>query len=193
MKRLMMAVLTVLCGASAARADTYQIDPMHTTIEFKVKHMMVSWVHGKFDTFTGSFDYDPKDTSVWRASATISAGSIDTGVEPRDNHLRSDAFLNAVKYPVITFVTTGVDKAKDGTLQLRGNLTIRDVTQPVVLALEEGGQVKGMKGETRAGFSATTKIDRTAFGAKWNAALENGGVVVGDDVYITLEVEGVKK
>jgi len=176
-----------------AFADTYTIDPAHSSVGFKVQHLMVSKVYGKFDKFAGTFDYDPKNTKIWKASATIEAASINTGIEKRDAHLRGADFLDADKFPTLEFRSTGVLGAKGGSKKLKGDLTIHGVTKPVTLDLEVGGVAKDPWGGTRAGFTATGKINRKDFGLTWNKALETGGVLVGEEVYITIEVEGVLK
>jgi polyisoprenoid-binding protein YceI len=190
--RLRGLVAFAVLLAMPAAAENYQIDPLHTDVGFSVSHMVVSHVRGGFDKFKGSFVYDPKgDPKDWSASAEIDAASIDTKVGPRDEHLRSNAFLDAGKCPKITFVGKGVTDYKDGMGKLKGDLTIRCTTKPVVLDVEFGGVQKDPQGKTHAGFTAKTTIDRNDFGVSWNKTLETGGLLVGDKVDIQIDVEGV--
>ena len=185
--------------ALPASAATYAIDADHSSVTFKIRHLF-SNVTGTFDKFEGTIDYEPDKPETWKAQATIQADSIDTRVEQRDKHLRSKDFFEVEKYPTLTFTSTKVTfnnaRAVDATAQraeLEGNLTIHGVTKPVVLDLVIHGVGKDPWGNTRAGFTATTKIDRKDFGLIWNKAVETGGVLVGDEVEITLEVEGLSK
>jgi polyisoprenoid-binding protein YceI len=177
-----------------ARAG-WEFDTAHTEIRFKVKHLMVSSVNGSFGRFTGTVDYDEKDVTKSKVDVSIDASSISTGIEKRDTHLKSADFLDAEKFPTLAFRSTKVAKGPRGTLKVYGELTIRGVTKPVVLDVT--GPTKAannpMDGTTHVGATATTRIDRKAFGLKWNAALETGGVMVGDDVDITLEIDLVKR
>ncbi|MDE2292363.1 MAG: YceI family protein [Elusimicrobia bacterium] len=191
MKTLVLTLSAALLAALPAAAKTFQIDPMHSSANFKVRHMMVSYVHGKFGKLSGSFDFDGKNPKAWTAEATIDATSIDTGVGMRDKHLRSSDFFDAEKYPTITFKSTGVTHWKDGEGKLLGKLTIRGVTKDVVLDLSLDGTTVDGRGNEHAGFTATTKINRQDFGVSWNKSLDHGGVMVGDEVAITIEVEGV--
>jgi len=154
---------------------------------------MVSYVRGDFEKISGRIVYDEKDISRSSADITIEAASISTRVAKRDDHLRSPDFLDAAKYPVITFKSKRVEKAGDGRLKMTGDLTIRGVTREVVLDVQgPAPPIKDLEGKTRVGGSATTKIDRKDFGLTWNKAIESGGVVVGDEVEITIDVEVVK-
>lgn len=197
MKKMLkvLSVLTFLAAfAAPAQAAIYEIDPVHSGISFKVKHLMVTYVPGKFDRFSGWFEYDPKNMKVWRASATIEAASINTSIERRDNHLRSPDFFDAEGHPTLEFRSKEVVKEKDGSLKLKGDLTLRGVTKPVVLNLEEGGTVVHPQDKKmRAGFTATGKINRTDFGVKYNQLLEAGGMTIGEEVFITIEIQGKEK
>jgi polyisoprenoid-binding protein YceI len=190
----MLLLVSGLLGAAlpAAAAD-FQLDPAHSSIQFQVRHLGISKVRGEFGDFDASFSYDPQDPASWRAEATIQANSIDTKNEKRDNHLRSPDFLNAAEYPAITFKSTGVEMTGENQGRLMGDLTIRGVTRPVVLDLEMSGTIVDPWGNTRAGFSASGTIDRQEFGLTWNKALETGGVLVGNDVGIAIEIEGVQQ
>jgi polyisoprenoid-binding protein YceI len=171
------------------RSGTWQIDPTHTEVSFSVRHMMVSKVRGYFTDFSGTIVIadEPADSSV---TATIAMNSIDTRNEQRDNHIRSADFFDVVNHPTWTFASTGVH-ADDGDLFLDGELTIKGVTRPVTLSLEVEGFGPDAFGGTRAGFSATTTINRNDFGVDIAMPLDGGGVVVGDKVTITLEIEAV--
>jgi polyisoprenoid-binding protein YceI len=171
----------------------WQIDPAHSTVQFSVRHMMVSKVRGRFERFTGTVDADETHVPNSRVDVQIEAASINTGDAQRDAHLRSPDFLNAEAYPYITFVSTDIqhDGAENGTIA--GNLTIRDVTRPVVLKVEYAGQGRNPWGATVAGFSATTKINRKDFGLEWNVALETGGFLVGDEITVEIELELTKQ
>ena len=188
------AIITagLLSGSPAAWATTYKIDPNHSTVSFKVRHL-VSNVRGMFNQFDGSFTYVPDHPEQWKAAATIQAASIDTRVEKRDNHLRSKDFFDAATYPTITFTSTEVTDATPTSGKLHGLLMIHGVEKPVVLDLDIHGEGKDPWGNMRSGFTATTRIDRKDFGLTWNKAVETGQLLVGDEVDITLEVEGVVK
>lgn len=178
---------------AAVPAGTWELDTAHTGVHFKVRHLMVSYVRGDFEKISGRIVYDEKDISRSSADITIEAASINTRVAKRDDHLRSPDFLDAAKYPVITFKSKRVEKAGDGRLKMTGDLTIRGVTREVVLDVQgPAPPIKDLEGKTRVGGSATTKIDRKDFGLTWNKAIESGGVVVGDEVEITIDVEVVK-
>ena len=184
--------LSLAVAASPAWATTYAIDPDHTTVSFKVRHLF-SNVQGTFDEFDGTFDYVPGEPKAWKAQATIQAASINTRVAQRDTHLRSNDFFEVETYPTITFTSTGVTDATATSANLHGVLTMRGVEQPVVLALEMHGEGKDPWGNVRSGFTATTRINRKEFGLTWNKTLETGQVLVGEEVEITLEVEGLAK
>jgi polyisoprenoid-binding protein YceI len=183
----------LLVLAATAGAATYEIDKAHSSVTFTIRHMTVNNVHGQFGDFTSTFNYDPADMKQWSCEATIQAASINTGTERRDNHLRSADFFDVANFPTITFKSTGITKEADGSYQLAGDLTMHGVTKPVVLALEVNGEVKDQRGSVHAGFSASGKLNRKDFGLVWNRALETGGFLVGDDVAIQIDVEGIAK
>lgn len=172
--------------------STWKIDAAHSEVQFKVKHMVISTVTGHFKTFDAGLESDKDDFSDARIQFTIDTGSIDTGNEQRDNHLRSDDFFNAEKYPQMKFVSTSFTPNGDGEYTLKGNLTIRDVTKEVSLEVEYGGTITDPWGATRAGFEVSGKINRQEFGLKWSAVTEAGGLVVSDDVKLHINVEFVK-
>lgn len=172
---------------------TWTIDPVHSAAEFKVKHMMISNVKGRFTNLSGSVTLDETDLSRSRVEAAIDAGSIDTRDAQRDAHLRSADFLDAENFPTLSLTSNRVNVLRDGELSVEGDLTIRGVTRKVVFEVEgPTPPTKDPWGNTRVGLSATTKISRKDFGLTWNATLETGGLLVGDEVTVTLDVELVK-
>jgi polyisoprenoid-binding protein YceI len=168
----------------------WQIDPTHSSAEFAVRHMMVSTVRGGFRNITGTIDFDPDNVEAASVEAVIQVAEMtSTGVADRDNHLKSADFLDAKKYPTITFKSTRVKKTGKDSARIYGDLTIRDVTREVALDVTALGQAISPYGPTIAGFEASTKIDREAFGLTWNVALESGGVLVGKELKISLDIE----
>ncbi|MGB2897743.1 MAG: YceI family protein [Candidatus Acidiferrum sp.] len=179
---------------AAAANSNWQIDPAHSSAQFSVRHMAISTVRGAFSKVTGSVVFDDKDISKSTVEVTIDANSVDTRVPDRDNDLRSEKFFDVAHYPSITFKSKRVEQVAPGKLKVTGDLTIRGTTKEVVLDVEgPTAPVKDPWGNTRNAATATTKINRQDFGVKWNATLDNGGVVVGDDVSIIIDVELVKK
>ena len=187
--RMLVLAGLFLFGTSASAA-TYKIDPDHTTVGFKIRHLL-SNVQGRFNHFDGTFDYDPEKPDTWKTTATIQAASIDTNVAPRDKHLRSADFFDVEKFPTLTFTSTGVTEVTATGAKLSGLLTLHGIEKPVVLDLEIHGVAKDPWGNVKAGFTATMKINRKDFGLTWNQALETGQFLVGDEANITLEVEGI--
>jgi polyisoprenoid-binding protein YceI len=185
------AALIILAMSSMAFADHYEIDPDHSQVNFKIRHL-VTKVQGKFQKFQGNFDYNPKDSKANKAVVAIQTASINTGVTKRDEHLRSPDFFDAKKFPEIKFESTSADLSSS-TGKISGNLTMHGVTKPVTFDVEVGGQAKDPWGNQRAGFTATTKVNRKDFGLNWNKTLESGGLLVGDDVEIEMNVEGIAK
>lgn len=172
--------------------ETWGFDIAHSSVNFWVRHLMVSKVHGRFTKWSGSFEFDEANPAASHVDVQIDAASIDTKEPQRDGHLRSPDFLAVEKHPNITFHSTGVESSSGEGYRLKGDLTIRGVTKPVLLEVEYAGRVKDPWGGERAGFTAKTSINRKDFGLSWNQALEAGGVVVGDKVEISIEVEAVK-
>jgi len=191
--RRMTLVLLAALAAPAFAQSSWEIDPAHSNVQFGVRHMMISTVHGKFTKFTATATGDEKDAAHAGVQASIDAASIDTGDEKRDAHLKTADFFDAEKFPTITFKSTKVEAAGDRRYKLHGDLTMHGVTKPVVLDVEATSEVKGMRGETRAGARATTKVNRKDFGISWSKSMDGGGVVVGDEVEVTIDVEAVKK
>jgi polyisoprenoid-binding protein YceI len=171
----------------------WHIDAVHSEIQFSVKHMMITTVRGRFTRFTGTIEADEQHPAAARVAVQIEAASLDTGNEQRDTHLRSPDFFNVEQYPQMTFRSTRVEPRGDNEGRLYGELTIRDVTKPVVLDVEYAGMAKSPWGTTSAGFSAQTKINRKDWGLNWNVALETGGWLVSDEIKISIEVELVKQ
>jgi polyisoprenoid-binding protein YceI len=171
---------------------TWQIDPAHTEVGFAVKHMMIATVKGRFADVSGTITLDDDDATRSSVAVAISAASIDTRQEQRDQHLRSADFFDVEHYPELTFKSRRVEALENGRLRITGDLTIRGTTREVVLEATEEGRGQDPWGKERVGFSATTTIDRRDFGLTWNNALETGGVLVGNDVRISLDVEAVK-
>ena len=194
-RRMILAVAALsLVAPGLLHAAPWEFDPEHTGVQFKVRHLMVSSVRGEFEKITGKIVYDETDVTKSTADITIDAASINTRVAKRDEHLRSPDFLDVAKYPKIAFKSKRVEKTGNGTLKMTGDLTIRGVTKEVVLTVEgPAPAIKDPWGNQRVGGQATTKINRKDFGLNWNAALETGGVVVGDEVEITIDVEIYKK
>jgi len=171
----------------------WNIDPVHSVAEFKVKHMMISNVKGQFTGVSGVLSLDEENIGNSRIEATIDAASINTREAQRDAHLKSSDFFDVEKFPTLSFKSTRVERKADDELAVSGDLTIHGVTKKVVFAVEgPTAPAKDPWGNTRVGLSATTKINRKDYGLTWNAALETGGILVGDEVTITLDVQFVK-
>ncbi len=173
-------------------ATTWNFDLSHSSVNFHVRHLMVSKVHGRFSKWGGSLAIDDADITKSHVEVTIETASVDTKDEKRDGHLRSPDFFDSEKHPTMTFTSTKVERVSDSELSVTGDLTIAGVTKSVKLAVENGGIAKDPWGGTRTGFSAKTSINRKDYGLHWNAALETGGVLVGEKVEITLEIEAIK-
>lgn len=171
----------------------WKLDPTHTAAEFSARHMMITTVRGGFKNVTGTLVYDPQNPAASSVEAVIETSQMtSTGLDQRDDHLKSPDFLDVANYPTITFKSTKVEPNADGThARVTGDLTIRDVTRSVVLDVEFLGQANSPFGDTRSGFHGTTKINREDFGLTWNMALETGGWLVGKDITINLDVEAI--
>ena len=170
----------------------WAIDPSHSKVAFKVKHLMISNVLGNFKEFEGQVSSNENDFSSAVINFSLNAASIDTEIADRDAHLKSADFFDAEKYPKITFAGTGMKDLGDEMYELTGELTIKEVTKSVTLSVEFGGIMSDPWGNVKAGFSINGKINRKDFGLNWNAALEAGGVLVGEEVKISADVELVK-
>lgn len=178
--------------AASAQVSQWTIDPAHSAAEFSIRHMGISNVHGHFGGVAGEITLDPADLSKASVKATIDVTTVDTGVAPRDTHLKSPDFFDTAKYPTMTFVSKSVSKTADG-YAVNGDLTMHGVTHPVVLALDPIGKEQVMGDKVRRGFDATTTIHRQDFGLNWNGTMKSGDSMLGDDVKVTLEVEATKK
>ena len=176
-----------------ATLTKWSIDPMHSEVQFKVKHLVISTVSGFFKSFEGTVEAENDDFENANITFSIDINSIDTNQTQRDEHLKSPEFFDATKYPQITFKSTSFKKQDDDEYELKGNLTIKDQTRPVTLKVEFGGSAADFYGNTKAGFEITGKINRKEFGLKWSAVTEAGGLVVADDVKLHLNVEMVKQ
>ena len=176
---------------TASQELAYSIDSAHASASFAVRHLMVSKVRGHFSRVTGAITMPGKGLIPLAIEAEIEAASIDTREPQRDAHLRSEDFLHAEKFPKLTFVSTSIESRDDSRFDVHGELTIRGTSRPVTLEAETQGRGKDPYGNDRVGFEARTKINRKNFGLTWNQLLETGGVTVGDEVEITLDVEAV--
>ena len=173
------------------KTTKWSIDPVHSEITFKVKHLMISNIKGEFKTFQA--DIDGEDFTKSIISANIDASSISTNNNDRDTHLKSPDFFEVEKYPEITFVSTSIKKVDDDEFKLVGNLTIKGTTKEITLDTEFGGFMKDPYGNEKAGFSINSKLNRKDFGLNWNAALEAGGVMVANEIKIYAEVQFIKQ
>jgi polyisoprenoid-binding protein YceI len=196
MKRIIASISTIIALAlpGFAFASTWSIDPEHSNVGFKVRHLMVSNVKGSFDKHTGTVEINDKDITKSKVEVSIDTNSINTNVQKRDEHLRSADFFDVAKFPTITFVSKKVAKAGKDKLKVTGDLTLHGVTKEVVLDVEgPSKESKDPWGNIRKGATASTKINRKDFGLVWNKALETGGVAVGEEITITLEIEMIRK
>ncbi len=179
---------------ASAATTTWKIDPAHTAAQFAVKHMMISTVRGEFKGVTGTVIWDEQDATKSSVEVTIDTKTVNTGEEKRDQDLRSANFFEVDKFPTMTFKSKKVEPAGAGKLKITGDLTMHGVTKEVVLDVDgPSGAIKDPWGNTRAAASATAKLNRQDFGVKWNANMDGGGVVVGDTVNITIDMEMVKQ
>jgi polyisoprenoid-binding protein YceI len=182
----------LILSMGLANAAIYDVDASHTNVGFTVKHMMITNVNGNFATYDANIDFDPATKTFKTFSAIVETNSINTGIEKRDDHLRSEDFFASEKFPKMTFEMTSY-KADGDDGEMKGNLTIRGITKPVTLKVEDIGTIKDFKNQNRVGFSLKGKINRMDYDLKWNKALELGGVAVAEEVKITVEVEAVEK
>lgn len=178
-----------MSAAEQSTVTVWQLDPAHTQVEFSTKHMMFTTVKGHFGGIKGTIRLDEQDITRSSVDVEIDAGTLDTKVEQRDAHLRSQDFLYVEQHPKITFTSTRVERAGDDQLKVTGDLTVRGVTRPVVLDATINGRGKTPYGATVAGFEAHGSINRKDFGLNWNVALEAGGFLVGDTIKINVEAE----
>jgi polyisoprenoid-binding protein YceI len=192
--RTLIVLVVVIAAPLAASADTWQIDPVHTTVGFSVRHMTISTVRGQFNKVAGTITANDNDPATAVIEATIDTASIDTHSPDRDSDLKSANFLDVAKYPTMTFKSKKIEAAGPGKYNVVGDLTLHGVTKEVTLAVEAtGAPIKDPWGNTRAGAFATTTISRKDFGLTWNKMIEAGGAVIGDAVSVEINVEAVKK
>ena len=183
-------VSLVAAAPSLAAPVSYDIDPVHSRVEFTIRHI-VSKVTGNFGDFKGTITYDPAAPASSSTTVEIVATSIDTNNDRRDNHLRSADFFDVAKFPALTFKSTKVVPSGEGKFKVEGTLTMHGVTKPIVLDASFLGAGPGMDGSPHAGFEASAKVERKDYGIIWNKALDQGGTLLGDDVSINLEIEAV--
>jgi len=184
----MTAVQTAPTGAKTV----WKLDPAHTLVEFAAKHLMISTVKGRIAGVEGAIVLDENEPSNSTVEVTLDAKTLDTRIEQRDQHLPSGDFLDVEKFPVIKFKSTDI-QGDEQNFKLTGDLTIRDITRPITLDVTYEGRTKDPWGGERVGFSATGKLDRRAYGLTWNVVLETGGLTVGNDIKIQLELEAIKQ
>jgi polyisoprenoid-binding protein YceI len=180
---LLVGVLGIVCGASSVRADDYALDPAHTAVTFKVSHLGLSWTHGRFKDVTGAFTLDPARTSF---NLSMKTDSIDTDNGKRDEHLKSPDFFNSKQFPDVTFKSTAVKPIKDG-YEVTGELTLHGVTKPITFSLMGGRTAEFPKGVQRTGYSAELVLKRSDYG------VDKLKEAIGDEVYVSISFEGVKK
>ena len=196
LSRLALAatLVAVLAVPSPAATATWQIDPAHTAAGFSVRHLMIATVRGQFKGVTGAVLWDDQDINNSTVDVTIDANTVDTGEPKRDADLKSANFFDVKNYPTITFKSTKIEKISAGKMKVTGNLTIHGVTKQVVLDVEgPSGAVKDPWGNTRVALNASTTVNRLDYGVKWNAKMDSGGMVVGDDVNVNIDLEMTKK
>lgn len=179
-------------AAAASHDLAFSIDPDHSSVGFRIRHL-VGRVPGRFTRFTGQFSGKLEEPNTWKTEATIDAASIDTNNAKRDEHLRTKDFLDTARCPSISFVSKGAFDAGKSQAKLRGDLTLHCVTKPVVLDLESDGTAKDPKGNLRAGVTARTRIDRKDFGIVFNKIMDAGGTLLGDDIEVTIDIEGIAR
>ncbi len=192
MKKTLIAAALVLSQLALFAQTKWTVDPVHSSAKFTVTHLVISEVEGNFRKFNGSMTTAKPDFTDAVVDFTIDVSSVNTDNDMRDKHLKSDDFFNTEKYPNMVFKSTSMKKLTGNKYALMGNLTIRDVTKPVKFDVTYGGTAKDAYGNTKAGFKATTVINRFDYGLKWNAATEAGGATVGKDVTIDLRTEFVQ-
>jgi polyisoprenoid-binding protein YceI len=176
-----------------ATATKWVLDPMHSEVQFKVKHLVISTVSGFFKSFEGELDTENDDFTDAKISFSLDINSIDTNQSQRDEHLKSAEFFDAEKYPKISFKSTSFTKTGDDEYKLVGDLTVKDITKPVTLDVEFGGSADDFYGNTKAGFEITGKINRKDFGLTWSGVTEAGSVVVGEDIKLLFNVQFAKQ
>ncbi|HKV10192.1 MAG TPA: YceI family protein [Thermoanaerobaculia bacterium] len=185
------AALATFVAIPAFAADVYNVDPSHSEVSFQVRHM-VSQVRGRFNDFKGTVNLDPANLAKSSVEFRVKAESIDTGLADRDKHLRAADFFDVEKYPEITFKSTSIKSTGKDTYAVTGDFTMRGVTKKITLPVTFLGSAKDPWGNQRAGFETSTTLNRKEYGMNWNTALDNGGVILGDDVKIAINLEAIK-
>ena len=193
MSRIAHVLVALLLTVAPAAAQSWQIDTAHSRAQFTVRHLMISDIRGDFGAVTGTVDYDGKDLTKAKVNATIDVKSISTRVDKRDEHLKTDDFLDVANHPIMTFVSTSITPKGKGTYNMAGNLTIRGTTKQVVFELTQPAGPVTTRGTTKIGASASGKINRKDFGVKYHEVLDNGGLGVADEVFIQLDVELIQR
>jgi len=184
-------ILGLLVVSASFAADEYEIDVVHSSVGFSVRHLLISNVTGNFNDFSGKLLFDEQDITKSSVEMTIQSGSINTNNADRDNHLRAGDFFNAEKFPTITFKSSKIEQV-DGQYILHGSFTMHGVTKEIAVPFEFIGKAKGPMGKQRLGFEGSTKIDRKDFGISWNKTLDEGGLAVGNEVKVQLNIEAIK-
>ncbi|HZI78156.1 MAG TPA: YceI family protein [Vicinamibacterales bacterium] len=193
MSRITHILAVLMLTVASAAAQTWQIDTAHSRAQFTVRHLVIADIRGDFGAVTGTVDYDGKDLTKAKVNATIDVKSISTRVEARDEHLKTDDFLDVANHPTMTFVSTSITPKGKGTYNMAGNLTIRGTTKPVVFELTQPAGPVTTRGATKIGASASGRINRKDFGVKYHEVLDNGGLGVADEVFIQLDVELIQR
>lgn len=192
MKKISKVIYLSILSLSLANATPYSLDDSHTQVGFSVKHLMITNVKGEFKTYNADIDFDAKTKKFNGFKADIETKSIDTGIEKRDEHLRSEDFFLSEKFPKMTFVMKSY-KSDGNKGKMSGDLTIKDVTKAVTLDVDDIATVKDFQGNNRVGFTLKGKINRMDYGLKWNKALEAGGLAVSEEVKILVEIEAIEE
>jgi polyisoprenoid-binding protein YceI len=190
-KLLSAAVLVAAVALPVRAADTYNVDPHHSEVSFQVRHLLTQ-VRGKFDDFVGTIDLDPAKMESSSVTFKVKTPSIDTGVADRDKHLRSPDFFDVEKFPEISFTSTSIKATGKDQFAVTGTFTMHGVSKEITLPVSFAGTIKDPWGNQRAGFSTETTLNRKDYGIVWNKALDNGGLMLGDDVKVTINVEAAK-
>ncbi len=191
-RKLLIAALATFVLSHVAFAAEFKVDKAHTNVGFRVAHLVVAKTTGSFNEFDASFTYDPEDMGSFSLTATIQVASIDTNVEQRDNHLRSSDFFDVENHPTITFNSTSLTMGQDGIVVI-GDLTIRGVTQQIELPITIVGPIQGPGGAVVVGIEGRTTINRHDFGVAWNNTLDNGSLIVGEEVRIEIDAEFIQQ
>ena|ERR1051326_2330730 len=192
-KIILLATILAAFGMTQAQTTSWQIDPVHSSVSFSVDYMVLTEVTGRFNEFSGTLQQEGEDFTKSSVTLDIKASSINTENEKRDGHLRSADFFDVQKYPELLFASKSFEKASENTYRITGDLTMHGITKPIVISAKYTGKAKDPWGNMRQGFKGTASLDRTDFGVKYNSALESGGLLIGKDVSIVLNIQLVKQ